>query len=213
MSFNPLKPFTKGGANPFTAINNLTNRLNELSREVDKITNIEQRLEQVEKLPAKVEKFADIEGKVNDLQKIPNEITDLTKKIENLPEELKDIAEEAVSTIIKEAQKTLLKKGVKFLKILAPDSMSLTIGFFTFTLDGVVDRIRVIESVANNPPASKDELLDVIKKLSPDSVTMSVSGELALVFVSSSSLSVGLSGTWTKEKFLKDANKILKEVF
>ena len=146
----------------------------------------------------------DTTGKViNPVKKGINQGVD---EVSQLPQEALDeipkLVEEALELAIKEAQKGVLGKAVKILEAAAPDKVNLTIGPVGLEIENVHQRLTVIKSWAKNPPTDKAHIRSMIETIGPSSVSINLSAELALVFVSSSSLSLGMAMTWNTSDFL-----------
>ncbi len=128
-------------------------------------------------------------------------------KVEHLPDEaLKEIPKlvgHALEELVKEAQRGALRKAVNVLEAEVPDDVSLTIGPVGLDIPDVRTRFDAIRRWANNPPANKNDIRHMIEDLAPASVSITLSSQLAIVFVSSSSLSLGMTMTWPTAEFLK----------
>lgn len=135
---------------------------------------------------------------------------DLQSEYNKLSSDLESGVKTVLEAILAEIEKGALTKAVNLIKLLAPDSGSFGVGPLSFEVDNIHDRISDLEHYADNPPTSQDEVLDFVKTLAPDSVTVQVGIQVSEIFVTSSDESLQFSGTWTLDDFLKIADDIFK---
>lgn len=147
-------------------------------------------------------------------KKAPNQLQKIPKKIESVPDELRDQVEECVKDIAKVASKDLWKKCLegylKILKMVRPDTakfgLSISAVSIAFAFNLTDERFKFIESLKNDPPDGKDDIIRILRALGPDTVEVGASAEVE-VFVSF--LSVGVSGAveWDTEKLIERLKK------
>ena len=140
---------------------------------------------------------------------IKNKAEDVTDIPEEVFEKVPELVEKALEAAIKEAQKGVLSKAVHVLEAAAPDKVGLTIGPVGLNIGDVHDRLDTIKQWAKHPPSSKHDIRRMIETIGPSSVSINLSAELALVFVSSSSLSLGMSLSWETSAFLDRFEQIM----
>ena len=120
------------------------------------------------------------------------------KAVEAIKGEFHALEEAGLSALAKQA----LTAAKHVAEAAAPDSVQIHVGPLSFTLDDPAKRVDELVHAAEHPPACATDALQLVRNLAPSSVTLSVSVELALFVVASSSLAVGFSATWTLERFL-----------
>jgi len=105
-----------------------------------------------------------------------------------------------------------LHKALDIARALAPDTFSLQIGPVILEVDAIADRLEHLERWVQHPPKQPADIKQLILDLTPTACGIQVSAEFALLFVSSSSLSVGVAATWQTESFLRQFDQILKDL-
>lgn len=154
--------------------------------------------------------FRDIEKTV---KKVPRQVS---REVQHLPKEILDevpkLVEQALLEAIKQAQKGVLKKATKVLEASAPDNVQLTIGPFGLNINDVHERLPMIKKYANHPPSKKSDIKKMILDIVPSSVTINLSAELALVLVSSESLSLGMTLEWETSAFITRFEDIMRSL-
>ena len=139
--------------------------------------------------------------------RIAQQAADIVKK--EVVDEIPHLLESALSEAIKAAQSGVLKQAVKVLDVAAPDSVSLTIVPVGINGINVRQKISRVKYYANHPPGKKSEIKQLVKDLAPEGVSITLSAELALVIVSSSSLSLGMTLDYSTSDFIDRIDNII----
>lgn len=90
-----------------------------------------------------------------------------------------------------------------------PDSFQIQIGPIGFVWDGNVPHSEDFHTWATNPPSSRAEILAMVTHLAPTQVFAAADAELAELFITSSDEGIAVQATWTKDRFIADAEKII----
>ena len=133
---------------------------------------------------------------------------------------VRSAAEGAISDVKAEAAKVrgaalaaLAKKGLSaalaLIDAAAPDDLSVQIGPVVIDIDPAAD-VAALRVAAATPPTSRDELLAFVKTLAGNaSAGVTVSAEVAALFVASDSLSIGVSAMWSASTFIDRYHDIM----
>jgi len=144
------------------------------------------------------------------VEKIKNETNTTIEKInhefDNL--NLKEVIDEEIKEFITYLTSETFKKIIKKIEIVTPLDITLSIGPADLTFEEPAKKVKQLLKLSENPPATKKEVKQTIIDLSPNKVSLSVSVQLALLVVSSSSLEVGVSASWTPEQFVKNYEEL-----
>lgn len=189
MGFNPIKEVKKigrgGRANPF-------NELNKIKRQVQKIAELEK---QISNFPKELQKVAkQVEALPKEIKKLENEISKLPKRFEELPKTIQNELEKILKGVIAIAMSKALEEVYKELKenIDILDGISINVDFSVFTSalgggfnlrwSGFSQRVQWAEQLVKNMEKfrgkqlkTKKQILDFIKALAPNGVSVSVS--------------------------------------
>ncbi len=128
---------------------------------------------------------------------------------ENLEHQVENAIKVALQKALSELQKGVLHKAVRVLDAARPDTASIQIGPITLGGINVQERFDALRLAVDNPPKDGAGIKSLVKQLAPNTVSITLSAEIALVFVSSDSLSVGMTMEWDKDEFLKRADRAL----
>ena len=153
-----------------------------------------------------------IPGKGGNVPSPGNVLEDIKDLPEEALDEIPKLVEEAFEALIKEAQRGVFKKAVQILESEVPDSVSISIGPIRLAIPSVGDKLDTIRKWAKNPPSNKSDVRVMIIEIAPETVSITLSAELALVLVASSSLSVGMTMTWETDKFLTRFTKVVGQL-
>ena len=107
-----------------------------------------------------------------------HELKDIGERaLKEIEEDLKAFAEGVVGELSSLGTGALLSFGHKLLKW-ASDEVDSEIGisFITLVIHNVDERVESLVRYAQNPPKNRDEILDMVKTLSPEYVYIEVSG-------------------------------------
>ena len=139
--------------------------------------------------------------------RIAQQAADIVKK--EVVDEVPKLLEEALKEVLKQAQKGVLQQAIKVLDAAAPDTVSITIGPVGVNGIDVRQKISTVKYYANHPPQKNSDIKKMVQDLAPDSVSITLSAELALVLVSSSSLSLGMTLDYNSREFINRIDAIL----
>jgi len=188
-------------------------------KELNIVDNVvEKAFHEVEK---KVEHLADdVKSEVlkvaSDAKKEINELLDEAKQdiVKYAKEVIDDVhkgfgklehAFEAVS--IQKAIRTSLKAAKKY--PVYPNEIDLELpGGITFAWGDIPDKIGVLEEYANDPPHGRDQIMEFIEALAPNSITVQETIEIELLVISSSALEFGPSVIYTNDQ----VDAVLKQI-
>ena len=142
---------------------------------------------------------------------IPKEVKKEVEKI--VPDEvekfLKDGLEGALKEFFKLANAGILSKFFRIMKAAAPDVLwGPTVGPVSFTISDVPKKIGLIEYWGKHPPTSKDKLKKMVGELKPDTVEITVKGQVPGL----PSLSVGGTLVYNTDTFIKRLDALWHEV-
>lgn len=137
---------------------------------------------------------------------------ELNKAVEKAREEVEKIVWKAVELALVELEKGVLKKALAVIDASVPDLVSIQIGPITLFGIRVREKLDAVKRIAQNPPKDAAGFKQAAADLSPASVNVTLSGQLALLIVSSESLSVGMTLTWEPDRFLDRIEALIKEL-
>ena len=127
----------------------------------------------------------------------------------NLEHEVEQAVKAALDLALREIQKGVLHSAVRILDAAAPDTADIQIGPIGLNDIDVRDRFDALRFAVDNPPRDKHGIKDLVQRLLPGSVSITLSAELALLIVSSDSLSVGMTLKWVRDNFIARADAAL----
>lgn len=120
-----------------------------------------------------------------------------------------DAVKKALQLALRELQRGVLSKAVRILDSAAPDTASIQIGPVELGGINVRDRYDALRLAVDNPPRDGSGFKRLAQTLAPETVSITLSAELAMVVVSSDSLSVGMTMVWSRDAFLQRADRAL----
>lgn len=123
--------------------------------------------------------------------------------------EVPPIVEAALEHMIEAAASGILDKAVKVLHLAVPSRVKLTVGPVGLHISSVDGLIDSLDAWAHHPPTDANGVRMMIEDLAPDSVSITLTAELALVVVSSASLSLGMEPEWDKDDFLTHLDDLI----
>ena len=147
---------------------------------------------------------------------------DLKSAAETAQEDLKKVGhaveagvKEAVTGLEKLALSEIAKRALSaaedVIHAVSPGSITIQVGPVQVDIDNPVKKLEEIAWFAKSPPKTKAQLLDFVKKVSPEVVTLSIDAQLSLVLVTSSSLQIGFSASWNSDDFVRNATQLLDD--
>ena len=222
-------PFKGGGLDPSRIINDVRNQIqgaaNGIKNQVEQgVRSVGKQVEEylravqhdAEKGVRNVEKA--VAGTLQDTaSKAQAELTAAAGKAKTaLTEKLPALAEKAVQDAIQagaaKIAKESLEAGLAIVKVAVPASLALQLGPVGFSISGIVDKIELLERWAANPPKGREQILAAVVEFDPGEVSITAEAQLALVLVSSESLSVGVTATWSAAEFVKNGDALLQRM-
>ena len=142
---------------------------------------------------------------------IPKQVKHEVEKIvpDEVEKALKHAFESAFNEFFKLASKGLLDKFFRMMKAAPPDVIwGPTIGPVNFTISDVPKKLGLLEYWGRHPPTSKDKLLQMIGELKPDTVEVTIKGNVPGL----PSLSVGGTLVYNTDTFKKRIDALWNEV-
>lgn len=113
--------------------------------------------------------------------------------------------------IFKKLAGLTIGKAIGVLEATLPDVFTLTIGPFAFSYEDPAGKIDTLKGYAQHPPGL-GQVSDLVLALSPTTVSVSLSAELAFLLVSSDSLAVGFEAEYEVENFIGRYDAIRKQL-
>ena len=152
-----------------------------------------------------------ISGGIPNPADVPKMVKDEVGKIvpDEVEKALKEVLETAMEEFFKLASKGLLDKFFRVMKAAAPDELwGPTMGPLSFTISDVPKKMGLLEYWGKHPPTSKDKLKRMIGELKPDTVEITVKGNVPGL----PSLSVGGTLVYKTDTFKERLDALWNEV-
>ena len=139
---------------------------------------------------------------------------DIEHALKDLPREIEAAIHETGQRIVQAAAQRGIAEALALLKTAVPVSLTLGIGPVALQWDDLTGRVgsvvRTLEGWQTSPPATRSQIVSLVKALAPDTVTVTYFDvSLALLIVQTDMLSLSLAGTYDVGEFVNRADALL----
>ena len=133
----------------------------------------------------------------NGVHEIKGELPDIEKYV-------KQGLLNALAEIEKELSQPLLKSILHLINAATPDTIWLSIGPATFTIDKVSEKIEALRGFVENPPENTDDIRHLLQELEPADVEIALKVNVPGV----QSLTIGATLVYLRDNFQQKLNEI-----